>query len=286
MTVRLRVQKGGRSLIVAGLVAASAAAAQADDKSGYSLFRPTPDESLRDMATDRPDKTESPITVDAGRVQIEMDFIAYTRSASAGETARTRDIAPFNVKVGLTSATELQVAYGALSRVTVDGGAAKTRESGTDDVVVRVKHNLWGNDGGATALAVMPFVKLPAGTRADLNDSVEGGLIVPFARDLGGGVGLGLMGEIDVLRRDSGSGYRAMLVGSAALGFDVTDQFGLFAEVYAEQSLADGADTAVTVGGGATYAVNDHLQLDAAVNLGVTPAADDLNLLAGLTRRF
>lgn len=284
--MRSSVERASRSLAVAGLLAVSAAGAQAQDKSGYSLFRPTPDEHLRDMATDRPDKTESPITVDAGRLQVEMDLMAYTRDASGGETVRTRDIAPFNVKVGLTSTTELQVVFGAVSRVSVDNGATKTNDSGTDDVVLRVKHNLWGNDGGATALAVMPFVKIPVGTRADLNDDVEGGLIVPYARDLGGGFGLGMMGEVDIGRRDTGSGYGATVVGSAALGFDATDRLGLFAEIYAERSLWDGAETAVTVGGGATYAVTDHLQLDGAINVGVSQAADDLNLLAGVTQRF
>ena len=41
----------------------------------YSLWNPTPDDKLRDLATDRPDKTESPITVDAGRFQIEADIL-------------------------------------------------------------------------------------------------------------------------------------------------------------------------------------------------------------------
>lgn len=284
--MKSRVERARRSLAVAGLLAVSAAGAHAQDKGGDSLFRPTPDEHLRDMATDRPDKTESPITVDAGRLQVEMDLMAYTRETSGRETVRTRDIAPFNVKVGLTSTTELQVVFGAVSRVSLDNGATKTNESGTDDVVLRVKHNLWGNDGGATALAVMPFVKLPVGTRADLNGDVEGGLIVPYARDLGGGFGLGMMGEIDIGRRDTGNGYGATVVGSAALGFDATDRLGLFAEVYVERSLWGGAETAVTAGGGATYAVTDHLQLDGAINVGVTQAADDLNLLAGVTRRF
>jgi hypothetical protein len=42
------------------------------DKSGYTLFRPTPEALLRELTSDRPDKTESPITVDAGHFQLEM----------------------------------------------------------------------------------------------------------------------------------------------------------------------------------------------------------------------
>jgi len=40
-------------------------------KSRYTLFNPTPRELVREMNTDRPDKTESPYTPDAGHFQIE-----------------------------------------------------------------------------------------------------------------------------------------------------------------------------------------------------------------------
>src|SRR5258707_15821817 len=43
------------------------------DKSGYTLFNPTPREYMRAFTTDRPDLTESPFTVDAGHFQLEMD---------------------------------------------------------------------------------------------------------------------------------------------------------------------------------------------------------------------
>ena len=60
---------GSAGIVVCGVAAAliiSSAETLAADKSSYSLFNPTPDSALRDMATDRPDKTESPYTVDAG----------------------------------------------------------------------------------------------------------------------------------------------------------------------------------------------------------------------------
>src|SRR6267143_1757097 len=48
------------------------------DKSGYTLFNPAPRELRREMSTDRPDKTESPYTVDAGHFQAEADILSYT----------------------------------------------------------------------------------------------------------------------------------------------------------------------------------------------------------------
>ena len=64
------------------------------DKSGYNLFRPTPDALLREMATDRPDRTESAYTVDAGHYQIEMDLLTYTydRSSAGRENLTVEDM--------------------------------------------------------------------------------------------------------------------------------------------------------------------------------------------------
>ncbi len=53
------------------------------DKSHFNLFNPTPRELMRELSTDRPDKTESPYTVDAGRVQVELDLVTYTSDRGA-----------------------------------------------------------------------------------------------------------------------------------------------------------------------------------------------------------
>lgn len=43
------------------------------DKSIYNIFNPTPKDKMREFDTDRPDKIETPHTVDAGHFQIETD---------------------------------------------------------------------------------------------------------------------------------------------------------------------------------------------------------------------
>lgn len=256
------------------------------DKSGYSLARPTPDSQLRDMSTDRPDRTESPYTVDAGRFQIETDFVAYTHDSEGGITTRAYDVMPFNFKIGLTSDTDLQFIYGAYSHVRTSGGGRTETESGFGDLIVRLKHNIWGNDGGKTAFAIMPFVKVPANNVDGLNDDVEGGIIVPLAIDLGHGMGLGLMTEVDILRAEDGRGYEATFINSAALGFELTEKWGMYVEAFVERSVESGADTVVTLDAGFTYAVTENLQFDAGANVGVTDAADDLNVFAGMSQRF
>ena len=44
----------------------------------YSLLHSEPVQELREFASDRPDRTESPCSVDAGYRRVEMDFVNYT----------------------------------------------------------------------------------------------------------------------------------------------------------------------------------------------------------------
>ncbi|MDO9381814.1 MAG: transporter [Hyphomicrobiaceae bacterium] len=276
--------------IVVAMCGASSAAFAGDagaDKSQYTLFNPAPGSAMREMSTDRPDKTESPYTVDAGHIQIETDLVAYTRDTEDGVTTETLDVVPFNFKVGLTNSSDVQFVYGSFSRVRVEGpGGFKDNESGAGDLVIRYKQNFWGNDGGKTAFGIMPFVKIPTSTFDDANDDVEGGVILPLAIDLGNGMGLGLMTEVDILRDGARRGYEPTFINSATLSFELTKKLGLYTEVYTERSAEDGAETVVTLDAGLTYAMTDNLQLDTGVNVGVTDAADDLNIFAGLSRRF
>jgi hypothetical protein len=50
----------------AGDTGDAANTASAQDKSGYTLFNPTPDDQLRAFCTDRPPTATLPCTVDAG----------------------------------------------------------------------------------------------------------------------------------------------------------------------------------------------------------------------------
>lgn len=272
------------------VAAGSPASAQDSDKSIYNLLNPTPRELLREMSTDRPDKTESPYTVDAGRFQLEMDFVTYTADTDDDANLRmeTINIAPVNLKLGLTSSTDLQVVIDSYVRHKVTDRTTNTqdRTDGFGDVTVRLKHNLWGNDGGATALALMPFVKLPTNSNGLGNDAVEFGIIVPLAIGISDHIGIGLMTEVDFLEEADGEGLSPTFVNTAVLGVDLSDRVGIYTELFTEKSIEDDTDWVVTFDAGLTYAVSDDVQLDAGVNLGVTDAADDVNVFVGLSRRF
>src|SRR5262245_24478535 len=74
--------------------------------------------AVRELTTDRPDATESPFTVDAGHLQLELDAAAYTRDRSGGVTTTEWVLAPFNLRYGLGQAGEVGVFFTPQVRVT------------------------------------------------------------------------------------------------------------------------------------------------------------------------
>lgn len=246
-------------------------------------------QAARELTSDRPDATESPFTVEAGRVQVEASVGEFTRdrrNVARDDTEVTAwSVAPFNVRVGLTPRSELQVLVDSFLDVKTKDRAtgATERVRGMGDVTVRAKWNFWGNDGGGNALGVMPFVKLPTAADGLGNDSVEGGVILPFAADLPGGWGFGAMTEIDVVRNADDDGHTLAWVNTATVSHDIAGQLGGFLEL--ASAVGEGKPV-VGFNCGLTFAVNDDLQLDLGVNLGLSRAADDFALFAGLVQRF
>lgn len=269
-----------------------AVAGESPDKSGYNLFHPTPDALLREMATDRPDKTESAYTVDAGHYQIEMDLLSYTYDRSNGDgedlTVKALAIAPINMKIGVLNNVDLQLiaeSYN-IQRTKDRSSNSSTRLSGFGDILLRCKTNLWGNDGGPTALSVMPFVKFPTNQNGLGNGAVEGGVIFPFAMELPADWGFGAQAEVDYLQDSGSSNYHGEFLNTVTVSHDIVGKLAGYIELFSNVSTERGAKWIATFDFGFTYAVTRDIQLDAGMNIGLTSAADDLNPFIGLSMRY
>lgn len=268
-------------------------ATPAPDKSAYHLFHPTPAEAMRELSTDRPDKTESAYTVDAGHFQIEMDLVSYShdrdKSGGGDVTVNSWAVAPVNIKAGLLNNVDLQMVLDTYNHVTTkDATATPPRlvQRGFGDITTRVKINVWGNDGGDTALALMPFAKWPVNGAGLGNDSVEAGLIVPLAVSLPSGWGMGVMTEVDLIRDSTTSGYHPEFVNSITFAHDIVGKLGGYIEFWSLTSSEAGTPWVGTLDLGLTYGLSDNIQLDAGVNLGITDSAEDVNPFLGISVRF
>jgi hypothetical protein len=269
------------------------------EKTQYHLFRPTPRHLMRELSTDRPDVTESPYTVDAGHFQVEMSFVEYGRD-DGGDFSEVSYF-PANLKVGVTNSIDLQLVVTPLLDQEADVGRfglGSESESGFGSTQLRVKWNVWGNDGGPpplelpgrlreSALAVMPFVQFPTGEEElGFADQVEWGVIVPLAVPLNEDYGLGLMAELDVVRDADDDGYAFALVHTASVSRGLAGNLGGFAEYVGVASTEESTSYAASLGVGLTYGLSDDVQLDGGINVGLNEEAEDFRVFAGISFRL
>ncbi len=269
-------------------VALTDAANELENKSRYNLFNPTPENLLRELATDRPDKTEGPTTVDAGHCQFEMDFATFTYDRTDGVRTKNWNIVPFNIRVGLLNTVELSLIFESYLREAIDDRSARTTSilSGIGDFTTRLKINLWGDDGGQTAFALFPFVKFPTSTGGLRDAPVEGGAIFPFSIKLPAKIDMGMETGVSFLRNESGGNYHQEFVNSVTFTREIIGKLSGYCEFFSGVRTEHDSDWIATVDLGVTYALTENLQLDCGCNIGVTRAADNINAFSGISVRF
>jgi len=269
------------------------AQAQSQDKREYSLTNPTPDRLLRDMTTDRPDITEVPFTVDAGRVQTESTVFGFARSRPDSDGAVTQgyDLMATNIRIGLTHNTEATIIVQPFARQKNFGPGGTVNASGVGALVLRAKWNLWGNDTfsetGSTALALLPYVSLPTDRYNGISpEHVDAGLFTFFAVKLGGGFLLGINAGVHTVRNLDDNGRHAETSGSASLGYEWTEKLTTYVEVAGRVGTQDPLGDIGIFGGGVAYKITPNVQLDGGINFGVTQASDRFMPFVGLSARF
>lgn len=261
------------------------------NKSQYHFLNPTPDKLMRDMSTDRPDKTESPYTVDAGHYQIEMSFVDYTydRHNPEGDDKNVDvlSIAPMNLKAGLTNNVDLQLVMNPHIRERIEENSEIERKNGFGDLQTRLKINFWGNDSGKTAFAMMPFIKFPTNTDNLGNNAFEGGLIFPLAVELPNEWSMGLMTEFDFNENpEDDEHYATDFINSVTLGHQIFGDLNGYIEFFSSITDGNSSEWIGIAAAGLTYGLTKDIQLDAGVNIGVTRSADDFNPFVGLSMRY
>jgi hypothetical protein len=280
------------ALWIPAVITATAVEGETPDKSHYHLFNPTPVALLRDMSTDRPDKTESPYTIDAGHFQIESDLVTYEHDhdTSGGQNVHgdSWSFGTLNLKAGLCNFSDFQVILFPYSRARTDDRIAGTigHQSGFGDILTRLKINLWGNDGGSTAGAIMPYAKWPTSQDQLGNRAIEGGIIIPIAFELPAGFACGFMTEFDWLQNSASNDYHSEFVNSITFSHALVGKLSAYTELWTLISAERGSPWQATFDFGFTYALTSNMQLDTGLNIGLTKSAPDLNPFLGFSIRF
>jgi Putative MetA-pathway of phenol degradation len=231
---------GTRSLFVNSLLAA-----------GMATFAPDVVAQVRPaLVSDRPDFTESALTVPAGLLQLES---GYTLTRGGGSTDHA--VGEVLLRLGAWRYTEFRLGLNSIRFVRV----SDTEYDAFEGISVGVKQEIFDGAGVRPTLALLLTADLPTGSASLGRDETGSEMVLAAAWDLPAAFALGVNTAVaGLLGGDHGESF------SASLGHALGERMGGYLEGYAIRP--DGSRRYSTyVDGGVTLALGSDAQLDARV---------------------
>jgi len=270
-------------LLSGGIINAQAMNVEADYNNGpYHLFNPAPRQALRPLAPE-----PHPFTTDPGWFQLEFDPINYTRNRDGSERTRAYEV-PVLLKIGLLENVDFHIGADAFVWERTRDRAANEveRDRGFGDLTLGSKINIWGNDGGDSALAVNPFAVLPT-ARHDMGPGgVEGGLLIPTFWAVSEQWELEFTPSIAAVRNADDDGYVAELGQLSVLSTGLTAETAWFAEFESIITAESGQSWEPVAATGVTWDISEDTVVETGVGFGLNSATDDMNVFMTVVQRF
>lgn len=227
------------------------------------------------LVSDRPDFTESALTVPKGMVQLEMGA-----TYSEVEQEESLALGELLVRVGLVSAAEFRIGLNSYVDTSSPGGDV----SGWEDISLGAKVVLAEEHGGVPQAAILVSTTVRTGSAEVGAEHPEVGGVVSLSWGLSPKVGLGT--NIGFTRASSEDGRFDQYSWSIALGHDLGGGWGGYLEYYGLSREEPNGPDVHFANGGFTYLISDDLQLDARIGTGMNTASPDWFTGLGLVARW
>jgi hypothetical protein len=256
------------------LIATSSVFAQDEDtSSGRGVFGIEAEPLVGPLVADRPDFTESAVTVPMGHLQIEMGFTYF-------DDPDLWTLPEALLRLGVTRDLELRLELPSY----FDLDSSGNDDDGLTDMAIGAKWRFNDQDGAIPALAVIPFLTIPTGDDPVGQDDVQVGAVLAGEWALGEELTLSANLGLETFERANG-GHTLATTTSVSLGLPIAESTGAFVEYYAfYPGTFD--DSEQIVDGGVTHHIHNNLMLDAKVGLGLNSDSPDFLVGAGVTWRY
>ena len=266
---------GMRPVFLGLLLLATAAPALAQEK--------------REFCTERPGLGEPPCTLEPGSFAVDLGLVDWTLERDSETRTDTILAGDLLLRMGVADHAEIQFGWTPYGHVRMRDRASGqvSRVARAGDVTLSLRRNLMHPDGQGTSVALMSFASLPVGRMPVGAGDWGAGLIVPMSFDLADGLSLGLSPEIDAAADEDGDGRHLAYGSVIGLNADLSETVFATLELSARRDEDPAGHESEWLGGlSMGWLANDDLQFHIGTNVGLDRASPDVELYAGISRRF
>lgn len=234
-----------------------------------------------DLITDRPDQTESSVTVPRKTLQIETGFV-FEKFKSDDAEFENWGIATTLLRYGVLDNFELRLgSYYQHSSLTVNDVETDSTQQGVGPITAGLKVYITEEKGAWPEIALLADLTFSDWGHLDYRPSYNYSVIkLLFSHTLSKRFGLGY----NLGFANNGEDPKGFFVYSLVLGASVTNRLSAFAEVYG--NFDDSSLPRHRIDGGITYLLRHNLQLDASAGFGPKDTLSMWFASAGLTWRI
>jgi hypothetical protein len=238
------------------------------------------------IVTDRPDFTESTVTVGYGVVQLESGY-TFTYDSEDDDRTRSHSFPETLLRIGMFAEWfEWRIDWNYLEEET-DIGGLEDSVSGAEDLILGMKIALTPQECILPETAIILQMSVPTGSSNFTADEILPGFNYLYSWDINDewstGGSTGINGAIDDITLDS----YTEVTSSWTLGHSWTEKLGSYAEWFVLiPASADTNPTENYFNGGFTYLINDDLQWDIRAGVGLNSGADDFFAGSGISFRY
>lgn len=237
-------------------------------------------QSIPELVTDRPDQTESSVTVPKGWLQIETGILMEGDSPMDNVDLTNTVYNTTLLRYGLFDKTELRFGWEYLQEKW-DNDGIESDVTGLVPLVIGFKTQISEEDGWIPELAFLGHLTIPNVGEEDF----QADYLTPDFRFAGTktlndrfSAAFNLGGEWDGVLPNTNIFY------SVVVGMGLSEKIGAFAEVYGY--VIEDCDPDHRFDAGATYLINNNFQLDISGGVGINEKAPDYFISGGLSYRL
>lgn len=254
----------------------------AEDKETFKLDLSAPPALV--ISTDRPGFSSGTSIVPPGHFQLE-NGVTYTTNTTGD--ARTNQVTGPQIvaRLGvLEDRLELRAAWSGYSWTRSRDGGDVSHAEGWNDISFGAKLKLWDQDAWIPRVALLGQVSIGAGEEEVSTQVAEPLLAALMSYDFGSG--WSLISNVNVAYPGGSDGRFTQGQASMALWFPIVDRVSGFVETYTLFPNAKDSDAAWYTDFGATWLIDDRIQIDASLGFGLNREANDFFVSAGISFLF